>query len=472
MKAGKPSNWKWIGLFSGFTAVMCCLCLVFVLVIGGTGSQITVAATSIPTVVSNTSTLSTRVEIIPTAAPVLPTKSKPVSSPATLKPTTAAVEPVIVPSQQAGGSPLFVYFLNVGQGDSTLIQTPEGYNALIDGGEKDSGVVQYLQTLGVQRIDLMIATHPHSDHIGGLVQVLQAFPVSKVITNGQPHTTSTYENFLNGIAAAKAEYVEVKQGDLIQLGSLNFLVLSPNGNTNQDMNENSIVLRFGYGKTTFLMMGDGGHDTEARLLAEGQSLKADILKVGHHGSTSASSPAFLAAVQPQVAMYSAGINNSYHHPAPTTLAALTAVGATIYGTDKNGSIRITVDLNGYSVDAQNVLSRAPPVVATSTNSPVILPTATKAAPGTTGLQIVSVTSPVSQGATASLTAKTSPGASCSITVYYKSGPSSAQGLEPKTAGADGQVSWSWKVGVRTTPGNWRIVVSCGGVSQETTFTVQ
>jgi competence protein ComEC len=260
----------------------------------------------------------------------------------------------------ASGNSLLFTFINVGQGDATLIQTPDGKIMLIDGGESDAGIVSQLQGLGVQRIDLMIATHPHSDHIGGLVQVLQSFPVAKVVTGGQPHTSSVYEHFLDGIAAAHAEYVEVKRGDVIALGGINFQVLNPVNNNNPDLNENSVVIQFKYGQTTFLMMGDSGADTEASLLSAGLPLKTDILKVGHHASTSGSTTAFLNAVQPKIALYSAGINNSYGHPAPQIIAALTAVGATIYGTDKIGTISIKVDLNGYTINTgQSAVSAVP-----------------------------------------------------------------------------------------------------------------
>ena len=357
------------------------------------------------------------------------------------------------------------YFIDVGQGDATLIQTPDGKTMLIDGGETNTGIVVQLQSIGVQRIDLMIATHPHSDHIGGLVQVLQSFPVAKVITSGQAHTTSVYEHFLDGIAAAQAEYVEVKRGDVISLGGIDFKVLNPANNNDPDLNENSVVLQFTYGQTTFLMMGDSGAVTETALLSAGLPLKADILKVGHHGSTSGSSIAFLTMVQPKIALYSAGINNQYGHPAPQTISALTAVGATIYGTDKNGTISIKVDSNGYTINANKDTVITTPILPTAT-----LATITPSVSG--GLEIVSVTSPVSKGAYASLTAKTSPNASCSITVYYKSGPSEASGLGPKTADASGMVSWTWKVASRTTSGTWRIVVNCNGITKETTFEVK
>ena len=115
----------------------------------------------------------------------------------------------------------------------------------------------------------MIATHPHADHIGGLVQVLQAFPVARVATNGELYTTSVYEHFLDAITAAKADYIELKRGDVLSQGGLDFHCLSPLSPTNPDPNENSLVLQFTYGKATFLLMGDAGAQTESSLLASG-----------------------------------------------------------------------------------------------------------------------------------------------------------------------------------------------------------
>jgi competence protein ComEC len=305
----------------------------------------------------------------------------------------------------------------------------------------------------------MIATHPHADHIGGLVQVLQSFPVSKVVTNGELYTTSVYEQFLDAITAAKADYIELKRGDVLSQGGLDFHCLSPVTPTNSDPNENSLVLQFTYSKTTFLLMGDAGAATESDLLSSHLLSKVDILKVGHHGSTSGTTPAFLNVIKPDLAIYSAGLNNPFGHPAPQTIAALQAVDATIYGTDRNGTILVTADLNGYT---------AKPARLTST------PTPTRAAtvPVSFGLTISSVTSPVSRGSNVTLSAKTSPGASCTITVNYKSGPSKASGLGPKTADSSGVVSWTWKVGSGTTLGTWPISVTCNGVTQTTTFTVR
>lgn len=352
---------------------------------------------------------------------------------------------------------LQVHFIDVGEGDSILIVAPDGKAALIDGGEPGSGAVQYLKALGLKRLDMVVATHPHSDHIGGLVEVLRTFPVSTVVTNGQADTTPIYEAFVNAIADSKANYVEAKRGDRLSLGPLNFDVLNPSAVLGSDLNNNSIVLRMSYGKTSFLFTGDAGTEAESSMLAAGLDLRANILKVGHHGSLSASSLPFLQRVRPELAIYSAGRDNPYGDPNPQTLNNLASVGATVFGTDVNGTVVVTVNANGYTVR----VSRQGPIGVPSATQAVVpalsspLPTVA----GPLGLTVLSVSSPVSPGDTATLSALTSPGAHCTITVYYKSGPSKATGLSPKDADGAGQVSWTWTVGRNTTPGTWRIVVT-------------
>jgi competence protein ComEC len=332
--------------------------------------------------------------------------------------------------------------VDVGQGDAILIRSPEGLFGLIDGGEADSGIVQYLHSQGVQNLDLVVASHPNSDHIGGLITVLRTFPTARVVTNGQMHTTATYETFLDAIAASKAEYIEVSQGHTFTLGSLTLNVLNPTHIVEGDLNRNSLVLRMAYGKTTFLFTGDSNNDSEAEMIASGLPLNANILKVGHHGSCTSTGAAFLAKVIPKVAVYSAGMGNSYGHPCPDTLSRLS--GAQVFGTDINGTIVIDVNGTGYSIrtEKQRLAQPTSAVPATVANS----------------IGVLSLTSPISAGGKAQLTIQTIPGAACSIAVYYKSGASQAAGLGPQTADASGKASWSWKVGSSTTPGLWKIVV--------------
>lgn len=280
------------------------------------------------------------------------------------------VEPrdnLLIEYQQAS-SPAFnpdwlqVHFINVGQGDSIFIQTPEGTTALIDGGSGNGLALQYLQTQGVKQIDVMIASHPHADHIGGLVEVLQAMPVGVVWTSGATHSTSTFERFLDIIADTKTPYQEARPGDIISFGTLNFLVLSSNPNAS-NLNDSSLVVWLEYIAVSFLFTGDAETPTEEVMLQEvPDRLASTILKVGHHGSATSSSPAFLAAVAPRVAIYSAGVNNQYGHPHSTTLKDIDATQAQVYGTSVDGTITIQTDGTTYEVITAKGVSPTQPAV--------------------------------------------------------------------------------------------------------------
>lgn len=437
------------------------------------GETATLAAIATPTASTPVTVASPTSVVLPTAVPPSPTSTPPL-------PTQTPVAPP--------GS-VEVHFIDVGQGDAILILAPDGEAMLIDGGEAGSGVLRYLRSKGVQQLDLMVATHPHSDHIGGLEEVLQAIPVAEVVTNGQPHTTRTYERLLDAIDAAKAQYREVKRGDSLQLGSITLEVLHPTSTTGSNLNNQSVVLRMVHGKTVFLFTGDAEREAEASMSASSfRPVSATVLKVSHHGGRTASSPAFLELVKPEVAVYSAGEGNTYGHPHPEALAALTEVGAKVYGTDTHGTVTVTSDGTGYTVaTSKDTQPRAPPVAAfptpvsaasqpTTTTAPTV-PTVTPVpAPGAElTIGIVSVTSPVRPGDRATLMAKTAPGARSTITVHYQSGPSKAQGLDPKDADAEGNVSWTWTVGAGTAEGTWRVVVTASKdgktVTKETAFAV-
>lgn len=271
-------------------------------------------------------------------------------SPPTLRLPGMLHAPATAPGVSAESAPaapvpglLQVHFIDVGQGDSILIQAPDGATALIDGGYQQANVLAYLQRQGITRIDTMIATHPHADHIGGLIDVLHTLPVGVVVTSGASHSTGTFERFLDAIIAAKVPYREVQTGEHIAVGTLQLQVLRSDAQA-RNLNDTALVLRLAYGQISLLLMGDAEAPSERALLASvPEQLPATIIKVGHHGSRTSSSPAFLAAVRPQIAVYSAGRHNSYGHPHAQTIAALEAVGARIYGTDRDGTIILTTD---------------------------------------------------------------------------------------------------------------------------------
>jgi competence protein ComEC len=250
---------------------------------------------------------------------------------------------------------LSVYFLDVGQGDSTLVVFNEK-TILIDAGESEMGdrVVSDLTTLGVTRIDLLVATHPHSDHIGGMQKVLAAFPVGLVLDTGLPHTSSTYEHFLETIDQKNIPYRVAEQGQTIEVDpALRIFVLSPpKERSGDDPNTNSVVLRLSYGTIDFLLAGDIGGESEDALAGSGYPLDAEILKVGHHGSYSSTSPTFLARVRPETAIIPVGKDNPYGHPHQQTLDLLKDYGVTVYRTDRDGTVVVRSDGISYSVKTE------------------------------------------------------------------------------------------------------------------------
>lgn len=271
---------------------------------------------------------------------------------------------------------LTVHFIDVGQGDSELLQFA-GKNVLIDAGEQDIGprVESYLRDHGASSLDLVVATHPHEDHIGGLLTILNDFTVGQVLDSGQTHTSQTFENYLNLIDQKNIPFSTAERGQTIDLDpSLQIEVLSPPATLfSGDLNQNSIVLKVTYSNVSFLFMGDAGIEAEDSIMAAGYDLQSDILKVGHHGSSSSSSPAFLSAVRPEVEIIEVGAANDYGHPTQKTLSALQSTSSKVYRTDTNGDIVVTTDGQNYSVSTSkqswNTASTAPQATASAVTWP-------------------------------------------------------------------------------------------------------
>ncbi len=254
---------------------------------------------------------------------------------------------------------LVVTFLDVGQGDAIVVQAPSGRTLLIDAGGEVEGhgtgydvgarrVVPALRRLHLRVIDVVILSHAHEDHVGGLVAVLQNFPVSLVLDSGFAHPAPSYAQFLRLVEARHIPYRLARRGQHLDLGSgAGATVLSPTEplvtGSHSDVNANSVVARLAYGATSVLLTGDIEALTEAMLLDGGPALHSTVLKVAHHGSMTSSTPAFLDAVAPRVAVISVGAMNPFGHPHRVTLDALHAAGAVVYRTDLHGAVTVTSD---------------------------------------------------------------------------------------------------------------------------------
>jgi competence protein ComEC len=268
-----------------------------------------------------------------------------------------------------------VYFLDVGQGDSILVKTSTK-NILIDGGPKSAGttMINYLSTYNVTKIDLLIATHPHADHIGGLVSVLQTnIPIQDIVYNGYNYSSAATFNTWKPLALTH----NLTQGSRNQIYSMsptiNFTVISPTnptqfGSTDNEINDNSIVMRLQVGNTSIMLTGDAQFDSEQSMLSSGFNLHSQVLKVGHHGSSTSTSQAFLSAVIPAYAVISAGIGNPFGHPTKQTLGILANNGIVTYGTYSNGTIIFSLN------SASQTTTPAPTPSPTPTPSPSPIPT--------------------------------------------------------------------------------------------------
>lgn len=268
----------------------------------------------------------------------------------------ASVTGSIYSSQASATGQLVVHFIDVGQGDAILIDYGN-YEMLIDGG-RSGNVSSYISRYVDGDLEKMVATHPHADHIGGLINVLDSFVVDDIWLNGDNETTQTYATFMARVNAEGAQVHNAQRGDQIRLSTLTFDVLHPTSPLGTDTNENSIVLKLSFGQVDFLFNGDAGAGAEASMLSAGLIENTEILKVGHHGSKTSSTQAFLVAAKPEIAVYSAGVGNTYGHPAPETIARLQAVGASIYGTDVYGTIIVTTDGTTYNVHPASTIGDA------------------------------------------------------------------------------------------------------------------
>ncbi len=246
-----------------------------------------------------------------------------------------------------------VTFLDVGQADATLIQSQD-HNWLIDAGTNAgaASLVKTLRGMGISRLEGVVGTHPHEDHIGGLDAVINQFVIGQVFLPQVAATTRTYEDVLSAIQRKGLTVIKPVPGSTFKLGTAEGTWLGPNSAAYDELNDYSLVVRLVYGSQSFLLMGDAGIIPEKEMLAAHYQLQSTVLKVGHHGSSSSTSSEFLKAVAPRYAVIFAGKNNDYGHPHAETLAKLKAAGIEILRTDLNGTITFWVEGSELKVRTQ------------------------------------------------------------------------------------------------------------------------
>jgi competence protein ComEC len=233
--------------------------------------------------------------------------------------------------------PLKVTFIDVGQADSILIQIPNGKNILIDAGNNEDAeqIITFLKNQGIRRLDSVIGTHPHEDHIGSLDKVIKTFEIGEILMPKVTTNTQTFKDVLTAVQDKGLKIKEAKAGIKLDWGAE---VLAPISSKYEDLNNYSVVLRFVYGQNVFLFTGDAEEVSEREMISSSYSLKADVLKVGHHGSSSSTTPEFLKRVSPKYAVISVGKDNTYGHPAADIINRLKKSGAEVYRTDLMGTI--------------------------------------------------------------------------------------------------------------------------------------
>lgn len=238
-----------------------------------------------------------------------------------------------------------IHFIDVGQADSILIQDASGQNMLIDAGNNGDSelVVSYIRELGIDRIDVLIGTHPHEDHIGGLDAVIEKFDIGKIYMPKVTHSSTTYEDVLTAIKEKGYKITTPEAGSKFDLGNAEYTILSPISKTYSDTNNYSITVKLDYGANSFLFMGDAEKMVEDEIMEKGYPIKADLIKLGHHGSMYSSSEAFLDEVDPEYAIISVGERNSYGHPDPEVMVRLEDRDIKVYRTDEMGTIIVESD---------------------------------------------------------------------------------------------------------------------------------
>ena len=279
-------------------------------------------------------------------------------SEATATVTTSSTTVVNIPANQTKPSEsqtsnvsgtLKVSYIDVGQADSILVQQGTS-SMLIDAGTNEASekVKNYIASQGVTKLDYVVGTHPHEDHIGGLDVAINSFQVGTVYMPKITNTTKTFTDVVKAIKNKGLQAVSPKPGETFKIGEASCTVLAPNSSKYEDLNNYSIVIKVTFGNNSFMFDGDAEDVSEKEMLSKGFDVKADVLKVGHHGSSSSTTEEFLNAVNPKYAVISVGKGNTYGHPHESTMNRLKAHNIAVYRTDECGTIVAISDGNNIT----------------------------------------------------------------------------------------------------------------------------
>lgn len=247
---------------------------------------------------------------------------------------------------------LKVHYLDVGQGDSIFVELPNNETMLIDAAEsyQSENIINYLKNLNYQKIDYVIGTHPHTDHIGGLKDIINTFEIGKIYMPKVVSTTKTYESLLMAIKDKNLKINTAKAGtSIIDTDALKINILAPNNSIYTELNNYSAVTKITYGTTKFLFMGDAEKLSENEIK---ENVTADVIKIGHHGSNTSSSIDFIKKVNAKYGIISVGLNNKYNLPKEETITNWENSGTKIYLTSINGTIRASSDGTNIKIESE------------------------------------------------------------------------------------------------------------------------
>lgn len=253
----------------------------------------------------------------------------------------------VIPPIDPNGDEMAVHFIDVGQGDATLFQTPQG-SVLVDCSKSEYGddIIAYLNSQGVTELEYFIITHPDDDHMGAAAYVLENIRVKNFVMNGQTKTTQFFKKALDVLEEKQINSLIAVPGDVFTVGALQMKIYGPQQHLvdSEEWNEASLIIHATYGERSFLLTGDAEKEGEADLLKYYKdNIKCDVFSAGHHGSRTSNSPELLAAAKPTYVVISCGAGNDYGHPHQEALDAFADIGATVYRTDKQGTILFITD---------------------------------------------------------------------------------------------------------------------------------